>query len=391
MTIYNRLFRRTPSVLKETKEDFLTEALGDLLTRMPISQQIDFIKSVLLNDIDVEWIHKFLENVQTNTIFWATQYRISSNINGSIVSVSEFDRKRPDMVLFANGRPVLVVEAKVDAEATETQIAWYGDWLEHPKTGPNTPTAVVLLLKKRSRAPNLTKISSEGARNTKQVISVATWRGVYDWLIKFQTLELSELRDWGPLSLELAKFLLEIEVVDRQIESSPANFDQIQAAQRFFSLRGHLTSVIQAVEEGTSDFRAGKVSNQVPSKTTLDERRNLIWSWVWITAPTSTPLYAGWGFYFPTPNDPWSKLQGCSCGSSYFFLCIESDVDLKNRFRSLSQVPDGWSVLGDKTLVKLLSLTEDTFRDSDLSQVATQWVNAGLNEIWDTAQRLADK
>jgi hypothetical protein len=31
MSLYNRLFRRAPSEVKETKEDFLTESLGDLL------------------------------------------------------------------------------------------------------------------------------------------------------------------------------------------------------------------------------------------------------------------------------------------------------------------------------------------------------------------------
>ena len=136
MSLYSRLFWRAPSAIKETKEDFLSEALGDILTRLSQPEAQQFIENILLKNIRHRcWVAQFMLGLGSKQLVWETQYRI-------IAPNKNFDRRRPDLVLFADRCPMLVVEAKVDAATDEDQLQAYGSWLAHEARASRRHTAV---------------------------------------------------------------------------------------------------------------------------------------------------------------------------------------------------------------------------------------------------------
>ena len=387
MTLYNRLFGRAPSDVKETKEDFLTEALGHLLSCLPPPQHRGFIEDVLLKGVsNSSWRDEFIVGLQGADLQWKTQH--------TIFRLGElFHGKRPDMVLFANGAPVLVVEAKVDAPAYPEQLEAYANWLKSPNGSPDSRTAVVLLLRDQAKVPHCVTPSNL-AEPGLQHMAHLRWSDVYQWLLEATTgagrgddrLEL-----WVGLGQELAEFMAEIEVVSRSAVSDPANLDDVQAAQRFFNVRARFIPVIHAANKAVQDVCSSPVSNQVPTRPALNEKRNLIWSYLYVTAPPATKLYAGWGFYFSTLGDPWSSLVQLQDQGSYFFLSIESDLDIRRSINSVKKTPllHGWKEWTGKGLVKFFPLKAETLQGTDLSSRMADWTAASLKEIWPTVQELA--
>ena len=73
MSLYSRLFWRAPSAIKETKEDFLSEALGDLLTRLPQPESRQFIENVLLKGTRHQsWVAQFMLGLDGKQLVWET-------------------------------------------------------------------------------------------------------------------------------------------------------------------------------------------------------------------------------------------------------------------------------------------------------------------------------
>lgn len=384
-TIYKRLFRAPPPDIKSWTEDFLTEALGDLLSHMPTVQQISFVEGLLLKNIsDSEWKLQFIEGLAGKILYWETQHIISGSVLPNKGRVPGFYGKRPDVVLFADGRPVLVIEAKVDAPATEDQVERYGQWLRCEQLMPVTMTAVVLLLTKISRAPRLFKVGGDTCCSNDQRMSVITWNDLYEWLSESSRVEDQGLNNCRSLSTEFRNFLLEVEVAESQVTNSPANSEHIQATQNFFSVRGHLASVINSVGDEICKQLAKAHIYGSPKAILLDERRNTYWSYL----PNTNGAYVGWGFYFPSQGDTWSNCRSCEVGSSYLFLCIESDQNLSSRFRRISRLPEGWNIVKDETLIRLHLLTPQVSDEGDFSQVAVNWAATDMSEVWNTFEDL---
>ena len=216
MSLYSRLFWRAPSAMKETKENFLSEALGDLLTRLSQPEARQFIENILLKSIRHQsWVAQFMLGLDGKQLVWETQYRI-------IAPNKSFDRRKPDLVLFADRCPMLVVEAKVDAATDEDQLQAYGSWLAHEARASCRHTAVVLLLD-RGREPEcagLQSITGSGLQH----IGFVRWSDVRIWLQGGTSAGTSQpARElWLSLGQELADFMNEIGVGATSVKADPA-------------------------------------------------------------------------------------------------------------------------------------------------------------------------
>lgn len=384
-TIYGRLFRAPPPNVKSWTEDFLTESLGDLIGRMPNIQQLSFVELVLLKRLEShEWKSLFLEQIRGRRFVWKTQHRITVTAVGASGSAPEFDGKRPDIVLFVDGRPVLVVEAKVDAPATEEQLEHYRKWLRNEQTNPLTMTVTVLLLRNLSRAPSAMTIDGGRQVYGAQETSVIIWTDLYEWLSQYNKIEDGYKSDWQTLSGEFRKFLEERRVVDRKVQSSPATYEQIQIAHAFFAARGRLSCVADAVGSEICKHLAKLQITGSPEHIELDVKRNTYWSYV----KNGKRPYVGWGFCFPSQHETWPELPDCVVGSSYFFLCIESDGRISDELRLISHLPEGWGIVNDETLIKLYLLTPQFPDEGDLSQIITSWAATSIGEIWNIFEHL---
>lgn len=195
MDIYTRLYtyRETPSV--SPLENFLTEALADIFNRLPAPLQTEFLV----------WMLPEHCAGQARSKCEASKL-IDANTQVSIVVADSV--KRPDIIIYLDGKPFVVVEVKVkariqqhrvgdidakrsfndDSEAVfQSQLETYRSWIA-TKQKPGWPGAVVLL----THGTHTPEWSGHDEKRSDGVISVTrTWRGVGGWLGK--KLALSQL------------------------------------------------------------------------------------------------------------------------------------------------------------------------------------------------------
>lgn len=154
MSIYKRLFTYRPRPSRLPMEDFLSEALADLLNRLPPEAHSRFIADVLLSGAGrVAWL-EIRERLPDARLTWVTQHRIDGG-KGII-----------DLLLLVEGKPAIVVENKVGAPVRHhangddgeepdgplpapspdgNQLRTYGTWLAAQPRADGWPGALVLL------------------------------------------------------------------------------------------------------------------------------------------------------------------------------------------------------------------------------------------------------
>jgi hypothetical protein len=197
-SLFSKLFRAGSSE-RDRLEDYLTELFADLLGRLPHAEQLAFCEEFLLpkeHTPDKQmWITR-AKNCQE--LIWKTQVR-------AVVPGSDHP-KRPDIALFDEKGPILVVECKIgarftvgdsrddigDRRMTVDQLVFYDKWLI-AESGRNT----ALILLTHLVGPPIGFLSPEGTYKT-SLRSVRRWADVYNWLIKSGFLEEQELMSENP-------------------------------------------------------------------------------------------------------------------------------------------------------------------------------------------------
>src|SRR5688572_9681217 len=127
-TLYGRLFRYKARPDREPLEDFLSEALADLLGRMPRAEVTAFLDHAFQQSRSAS----FSSELADTKLEWRTQ----ESVPGGII----------DLVLFADGTPRLLIENKTwsgfqdhsTVEEEANQLHTYCRWLaeECPRDGP---------------------------------------------------------------------------------------------------------------------------------------------------------------------------------------------------------------------------------------------------------------
>lgn len=175
-TLYGRLSKYRSTDIRQQKEDFLTEALCDLLTRWKLAQVSRFIVEVLgLNGGD--------SRKDFRGLTWETQQTGSES--------------RPDLVGYLGGRAFVAIENKVDAQFTVRQLVGHGKWVCHESGGKGA----LICLTARHTPPSdfLDGDSRRYAVHSDRRI-LCSWSQVQNWLKDHPLLELAS---------EFAEFLRE--------------------------------------------------------------------------------------------------------------------------------------------------------------------------------------
>jgi hypothetical protein len=251
-SLYGRLFHAS-SVHRERLEDFLTEALGDLLNRVSKSQLREFCSEFLLNgcgsELKAQWLKLF---DRRSTVTWETQQRIS--VDGT--------EKRPDMILYQNldekrGRnfendrvPLLAVECKVGAPFSARQLHHYGHWLAEAG-GPATALVVIT---------HLTEIPSDFQSSSEYCVKIRAkrkWSELCKWLRDERN-----AGSWCSAAnvLVLANELVEF-MEEKKLMTEEPTWQDLAAARMFLisgahaRLRNFMTSVRAAVQANFKNLR----------------------------------------------------------------------------------------------------------------------------------------
>lgn len=184
MSIYTSLFKYAPSANRSPLENFLTEALADLMRRINKSDAVEFITDTFLaastSKATVEAFESRLSRCRKLT--WKTQQTIPLKDANTY--------KYLDVLITADDRPVLIVEVKLGAGFTsrdesdrETsnaihQLEDYGRWLYK-----NNPDAALVLLTQWSTPP--TDFLYDHKKYGVELRAVCYWSQVYRWPRKY--------------------------------------------------------------------------------------------------------------------------------------------------------------------------------------------------------------
>jgi hypothetical protein len=169
------------SVERTKLEDFLTELLADLLRRLPHSKQIEFCRDFLLRGKESAGKEEWLTVASNCKLSWETQVRV-------MITGAEH-QKRPDIVLYGDDDPLMVIENKIGSNYTEGvitsgngrtiklgQLLLYDKWLRACSTRGR---ALVLLTHLVDPPPGF--LDPTG-KYTTQLRSVIRWADLYKWL-----------------------------------------------------------------------------------------------------------------------------------------------------------------------------------------------------------------
>lgn len=192
-TLYGRLFRHRARADRQPLEDFLSEALADLLTRMPVAEVVALLQwSFADARTTPPW-----QTVLTARLEWNTQVATSGGI--------------ADIVLYVDRRPVMVVENKTwsgfrdhsSSGQSGNQITTYCRWLRR-EAGEQVQCATLLITATTDAPPGDHGDGDYAVAARAQV----TWAALGRWL-KSRLPSPERAETWHDLAAELIGFIKE--------------------------------------------------------------------------------------------------------------------------------------------------------------------------------------
>ena len=354
VSLYGRLFRYRAREAREPLEDFLTEALADVLNRLPAPALSIVIEA--MTGMPGLWAGP----VATRRPRFATQVPCDGGF--------------ADLVMTLDGVPSLVVESKLhsgirahgDVDDPRDQLMTYGRWLERTRDG-HEPAALVLLT--HGTPPPAAFESGEG-------YGVAS-RAVFTWarLARCLRTVAAAVPDlaWGTMSFELAAFLEEKGMTIDTVTAS-----DLAAARLFLPSWTRWKNTLTLLWGAVGDLREGMLSKTI-SNVEIDVDGGVIWSWCYAIAPFPHRSYLAFGIRFPDVSQ-WYSGKGLP-EHPYLLLMIGAE-NSELPIDRISSLPGGWTN-ADGDLVTTLLLT-DLPADTDLAATAmSSWGRSRLMEARD--------
>lgn len=390
MSLYGRLFTYRPRPSRLPLEDFLSEALADLLNRLPRARHVTFVADVLLRgDAGAAWL-SFMARKPDAQLEWTTQHTVREGPTPS----------RADMVLLVDGRERLVVESKVGAPirghtaaiggdedggrdivvvADPNQLTTYGAWLARRCHGHCWPGALVLLTH-RSEPPRGYGPIGYGVPH----VVTCRWRDVWKWARATGAEGSNPAQGaWAPLAAELAAFL-----EAQRMSADYMKQNDVAQAQVFIAAADRIQHTFNAIEERLRGLKAELGSG---SFKTLDYSAAgaVTWTWFYLRKPFDAKWYVAWGIRFPEASQWWTKAEPPLPPVTHAFVALGTDGRAVPVAALEGQsLQGGWAKAGDHELVVGRKLS-DFPSDADLlAAELSRWVAASIETLKPTLAKL---
>ena len=392
MSLYGNLFRYRAGEARRPLEDYLTEALGDLLNRMPRAVMADFVSKLLLREEGAR--QNWLEITNAAGVFvWSTQRQI----------VSKGKQYRLDLLLEVDGCPVLVVESKVghhvavhvnalengDMEVSggdkggrvceANQLMTYGHWLASNPAHGSSFRALAMITHSTAPPDDFEQNSSNyGVPWTCMCRWSEVWRWLTDKSSLLDTEGANESAAWCVLSKDLAKFIEEnemsVEMLTHldisKLEVSIGCQSRLNAT--FKNIADHLKSVL-------AENYAGRIGDVVYSEG------GVIWAWIYLKppmAPATVDWAISWGIRFPSVSEWWKEATPPLPHAPHVFVHLSGE---KNKFPlsriSAGGLPLGWSAVADTSeLISGESIYNFPADSIEMNKETAQWIKRRVEE-----------
>lgn len=406
MSLYGQLFRYRCTDDRTPLEDFLTEAIADLLNRLPLNVLVDFVHVLFIRDsVSMALIAPILRSGAI--IHWETQRRIQAFGSTYIL----------DLVLTVDSAPVIVVENKLWSPVAEhsnrgvvlgnldnvsgcegydsgiqpaeylffrNQLKTYGYWLSCNTI--DVCFSAIILLTHGTPPPKGFCASPLEYRVT--YANVCRWSEVWRWLME-QPTELGAPSAWRVLANELANFIKE-----RGMSSDPMTLTDVSCAHVFLSTKtkDRIDNTFSAISE-----KAGPVLDRLGNGKVYDTSYNcegsVIWAWKYIKppyAPTPKDWFISWGILFPSSSSWWQEAHPRLPTDTCVFVVLGSDSEsIQISELRTEDLLDGWSTSDECELITARSLNTFPTDPLDMTEHISTWVSGEVERILPTISQLA--
>ena len=334
-SLYGRLFAYRERHDRRPLEDFLTEALCDLMNRLPRHVMGEFVAKLFLpRDAASAW-QQLVDN--GGTLFWETQQHIG-------------EYGRLDLMLSGDETPLLVVENKVGHTGTVDQLAGYGQWLGRQVVG-QTWRGVVVFLTHFTAPPDGFATGDTGTYGVPWQC-VCRWPAVWRWLNANASTQ--PKTTWQALAKELADFLRE-----KEMASETMTQHDLSALEVYLPSAARVNKLFERIwDEAVKPSWNNAIWGHEPGaveRSSIQYASNggLIWDWGYVRPPHSPyegkVWHLGWGIAFPEQILRWwdDAIPPLPKGPYAFFGLLSEDdrrplpSDPQHGCWGLS---DGWSV-----------------------------------------------
>ena len=363
MSLYGNLFKYRERENHGPLENFLTEALADLLNRMPKDDVVDLVSELFLAGDDLSCKAWLTYIHAKKRLEWITQKRAGSG--------------RPDILLQVDGIPTLIVESKIGAKISEretngdtdepvtrdderasqeqetfnsNQLIDYGKWLRNKRQNESWGGALVLLTL-RTLPP--IDYGRADLRYGVRCQSVCNWRKLWQWLDRKQTLDNGrspgdkDKDAWRGFCKELTAFLEENNMSEKMLmQRDIAAMELSLPTWRIMEELLKRCTEAASKQLSSTDFKIKRPDSQIhPGHSEYE-------AWVELMPPSAPErMYVMWGVHFPEAS-PWPKtIQPYPCWP-HVFVWVGRDGNVPLPEKPLSSIPkqdrsDDWHVTQD--------------------------------------------
>ena len=327
--LYSRLFKYRSRERRAPLEDYLSEALVDLMERMPQATAVAFVAEIFLPAAArALWIDYATDKALT----WVTQRATDGAVRGVL-----------DILLEVDGRPALIVENKIasgvrvhspstgveDDRAPSTtydvtQLGTYGAWLAGRVHADSWPGALTFLTHLTPAPSNFLK---PGAPYSIPHRRVASWAGVAGWLRRERRAvalaDDTSPEPWLALAEDFIAFLEE-----HAMSAETITPDDVAATQLYLAPWARMQATFDQIWTRLQMFRQEVCGRNQTVKLKYDPDRGIVSTWNFPSGEFAPVARAGWieiGFRFPYQTEDWAN-----CGlpaHPHAFFCLSCDEE----------------------------------------------------------------
>ena len=372
-SLYGRLFTYRAREKRNPLEDFLSEALADLLNRLPS----DLAKVVFTRLIGQSDLPAAIERIWTlrTLVEWKTQQTI-------------LDRKVVDLVLYLSGNPVLVIENKVAAGFQQHahslvqgapaipvhQLATYCRWIgNHAFDGW---AGAVVLLTHSTPAPdgfveNRTLFECEHR-------CVMRWSDLSRLFARFLDDQEDDQAPWRTFAHEFVSFLKEQNMAE---ELMTAN--DLSALNVFLPKTDRIEATVNYVWLGLQPLWR-PFCQQIDQTIVYSTDYGCVWAFRYLKH-TGLTRYGSFSFGIRFPQITQVRKSSAGSGFPYIFIELEDANAL-----AISQPGDNW-IFDEEDKVWTATRPVHTLPiDADLwAAEALTWAEARTKELIDALSKLS--
>lgn len=366
MSLYGRLYKYRERRERRPLEDFLTEALADLINRLPEHLARRFAERLLGDRIEATANLNEVWRSGTRAK-WVTQRPI-------------YGGRIADLTLEIDGVPIILVENKISAGFQEHisfdestgktsrrhQLASYGQWISRESDKCWNGALVLLTHWTPPPADFLGDDSTYGCSYRTTV----RWSELARWLAAVIRAEGVHAADWAQLGIEFLDFLKE-----HHMDSELATQQDLAALQVYISAADRVRNTVEQIWESGKDIWR-PICQQANRELEISTQYGCVWKYRYFQRLDLRSCYVAAGIRYPGVGE---YPRGLTVTSGPYFF-VELGADDEGSPVSDMQLPEIWFSGADLRLA-MISLRNLPIESEEFLLQASQWLRDRMSEV----------